>query len=132
MKISTRGRYSLRVMADIAKQGEGKYVPLKDIVERQGVSQKYAESIMADLSKAGIVDALHGKGGGYKLNRAPKDYSIAEILRVTEGDLAPISCLESDAPPCARAEQCETLSMWKKFYDLINEFFDHTTLSDLL
>ena len=132
MKISTRGRYSLRVMADLARQGEGKYVPLKDVVERQGVSQKYAESIMADLSKAGIVEGVHGKGGGYKLTKAPEDYSLGEILRVTEGDLAPITCLEQGAPPCERAERCETLAMWKKFYALINDFFDGTTLADIL
>jgi len=132
MKISTRGRYALRVMIDIAEHGSDSYIPLKDIVARQSISQKYLEGIMTDLVKAGLIDGLHGKGGGYKLNRAPDMYTIGDILRVAEGDLAPISCLEKNAPVCERAGECRTLPMWEKFYNLINEYFDGIKLSDLM
>ena len=132
MRISTRGRYALRVMIDIAEHGSDSYIPLKDIVARQSISQKYLEGIMTDLVKAGLIDGLHGKGGGYKLNRAPDMYTVGDILRVAEGDLAPISCLEKNAPVCERAGECRTLPMWEKFYDLINEYFDGIKLSDLM
>ena len=132
MKISTRGRYALRVMIDLAEHYSGNYIRLKDIVERQEISQKYLEGIMTDLSKAGLVEGQHGKGGGYKLNRAPADYSVGEILRITEGDLAPIACLEQDAAYCARAQECRTLPMWRKLYKLINDFFDGVSLADLM
>ena len=132
MKISTRGRYALRVMIDLAENYSGNYVRLKDIVERQQISQKYLESIMTDLSKAGMLDGQHGKGGGYKLNRAPEEITVGSILRITEGDLAPIACLEQDAERCLHAEECRTLPMWKKFYELINEYFDGVTLADLM
>ena len=132
MKISTRGRYALRVMIDLAEQRSGGYIRLKDIVDRQDISQKYLEGIMTDLSKAGMVEGQHGKGGGYKLNRAPEDYSVGEILRITEGDLAPIACLEKEASLCARAQECRTLPMWKKLYELINEYLDGVSLADLM
>ncbi len=132
MKISTRGRYALRVMVDLAEHNDGEFIPLKDIVTRQEVSQKYLESIMTDLSKAKVVDGLHGKGGGYRLNRTPEEYKVGEILRITEGDLAPIACLEEGAVPCARKEKCKTLPMWKKLNDMINDFFDGVTLADLM
>ena len=132
MKISTRGRYSLRVMIDLATMYCEEYIPLKDIAIRQEISLKYLESIMKDLSKAGIVDSLHGKGGGYKLNRPPKDYSVGEILRVTEGDLAPVACLDKNAPTCARVNECKTIKMWKDLYSLINDFFNGKTLEDLV
>lgn len=132
MKISTRGRYALRVMVDLAEHSGNGYVPLKEIVERQEVSQKYLEGIMTDLSKAGLVAAVHGKGGGYKLLRPSEDYSVGEILRVTEGDLAPISCLSSGAEKCNRAENCKTLPMWKKLYEMLNGFFDGVSLKDLM
>lgn len=132
MKISTRGRYSLRVMIDLAVHNDGTYIPLKDIVARQGVSQKYVESLMTDLSKAGVVDGQHGKGGGYKLNRAPEAYTVGEILRVTEGDLAPIACLAEDAAPCERADECKSLPVWKGLYAVINEYLDGVTLADLM
>ena len=131
MKISTRGRYALRVMVDLAENGEG-YIPLKDVAARQEISQKYLEGIMADLVKAGFVEGVHGKGGGYKLTKAPETYSIGEILRVTEGDLAPISCLGQNADGCERAAECRTLPMWKKLYGLVNDFFDGVTLVDLM
>ena len=132
MKISTRGRYALRVMVDLSEHSDGNYVPLKDIAVRQGVSQKYLESIMSDLSKADMFDVHNGKGGGYKLKRTPKEYTVGEILRITEGDLAPIACLEENAKVCPREKNCRTLPMWKNFYAMINDFFDGITLSDLM
>lgn len=131
MKISTRGRYALRVMIDLAEHFDGNYIPLKDVSERQEVSQKYLESIMLDLSKAKLVDGRHGKGGGYKLNRAPEEYTIFEILNITEGDLLPVSCLD-DADVCKRAGECRTLSLWKGFYKLIQDYFSGITLADLM
>ena len=132
MKISTRGRYALRVMIDLAEHSKEHYIPLKDIVARQEISQKYLEGIMTDLSKAGLLDGLHGKGGGYKLPRAPEDISVWEVLQVTEGDLAPIACLDAGASPCERASECRTLPMWEKFYALIRSFFDGVSLADLM
>ncbi|MBR5388775.1 MAG: RrF2 family transcriptional regulator [Clostridia bacterium] len=132
MKISTRGRYALRVMVDLAENGNGNLVPLKDIAARQGVSQKYLESIMTELSKADMFGVHNGKGGGYRLNRPPEEYTVGEILRVTEKDLAPVACLEKTASSCPREKSCRTLPMWKKFYELINGFFDGVTLSDLM
>lgn len=132
MKISTRGRYALRVMVDLAEHYGSAYIPLKEIAARQEISQKYLEGIMADLSKTDLLEGLHGKGGGYRLARAPEDYTVGEILRLTEGDLAPISCLEKGAAPCERANRCRTLSMWKNFYKTINAFFDGITLAELL
>ena len=135
MKVSTRGRYALRVMIDLAangETGEDKYIPLKDVVARQGVSQKYLEGIMTDLSKVGLIEGMHGKGGGYKLVRPAEKYTVGEILRVTEGDLAPISCLQEKAPPCERAAFCPTLPLWQGFYKMINDYFDGVTLADLI
>ena len=132
MKISTRGRYALRVMIDLADNLSANYIPLKDVATRQNISQKYLESIMTDLSKAGLVEGQHGKGGGYRLNRDPSEYTVGEILRVCEGDLAPVSCLEDGAKPCEMAGECRTLSMWKSFYEMINEFFDGRTLADFI
>ena len=131
MKISTRGRYAIRVLADMAEHASGEYIPLKDIAKRQDISQKYLEGIMLLLSKSGIVDGVHGKGGGYKLNRAPEDVTIGEILRVTEGSLAPVACLDGKTV-CPRAGACKTLGMWREFYDMINDFFDKRTLKDLM
>ena len=132
MKISTRGRYALRVMIDLAEHNSENYIPLKDIVARQDISQKYLEGIMTDLSKTDLLEGVHGKGGGYRLSRAPENYTVGEILRLTEGDLAPIACLEKCAPPCERAAGCRTLPMWRNFYVLINQYFDGITLADLL
>lgn len=132
MKISTRGRYAVRVLIDMAENYKGDYIPLKDIVKRQDVSQKYLEGIMLILSKNNIVEGVHGKGGGYRLKRLPEEITIGEILRVTEGSLAPVSCLEENAPPCNRTGECKTLSLWQEFYDLVNKFFDGKTLKDLM
>ncbi|MBR0050469.1 MAG: Rrf2 family transcriptional regulator [Firmicutes bacterium] len=129
--ISTRGRYALRVMIDLAEQDEEAYTPLKEVAERQRISKKYIEAIMTSLSKAGLVDAVHGKGGGYKLNRKPCEYTLGEILRVTERDLAPVACLEHGAAPCEYAKDCKTLPVWDKLNLMINEYLDGVTLEDL-
>lgn len=129
--ISTRGRYALRVMIDLAEQDEAAYTPLKEVAERQRISKKYIEAIMTSLSKAGLVDAVHGKGGGYKLNRKPCEYTLGEILRVTERDLAPVACLEHGAAPCEYAGNCKTLPVWDKLNLMINEYLDGVTLENL-
>jgi Rrf2 family protein len=105
---------------------------LKDISERQDISLKYLESITSALSKAGLIDGVHGKGGGYRLVRQPQDYRLSEILHATEGSLAPVACLGCDAKPCAREQICRTLPMWKKLYETVNEFFDGYTIADLM
>ena len=133
MVVSTRGRYALRVMIDIAEnQEEGKYIALKAIVERQGISQKYIESIMTELSKGGFLDAVHGKGGGYRLNRKPEDYKVSEILKVTEGEICPVSCPVCTGSTCPKSEGCRTLPMWQALYKEINEFFDSYTIANLM
>ena len=132
MLISTRGRYALRVLIDLAEYEEDGYTPLKDIAGRQDISQKYMESIMTMLSKYKLVEGVHGKGGGYRLNRSPKDYSVGEILRITEGTLAPVACLERDAQPCSRAADCRTLPLWDKLNDMITGYLDSVSLADLM
>lgn len=132
MMISTKGRYALRVMIDLAEHCNGEYIPMKDVVKRQQVSQKYVERIMTMLSKAGFVEAVHGKGGGYRLNRSPEEYIVGDILRLTEGSLAPVACLDCDAQECERADQCRTLPMWKDLNDKITDFFDGITIADLM
>jgi Rrf2 family protein len=107
-------------------------VPLKEIAEAEGISQKYLESIMTMLSKAGFVDAVHGKGGGYRLNRRPEDYTVGSILKLTEGSLAPVSCTTQGASACARSTCCQTLPMWERLEKMIDEFFEGITLADLL
>lgn len=130
--ITTRGRYALRVMLDLAEHaGEG-YIPMKEVAERQGISLKYLERIMPSLSKNKLVEGVHGKGGGYRLSRLPEEYSVGEILRLAEGELAPVACLECGAKPCDRREECKTISMWSKFYDMTNEYFDGITIADIL
>lgn len=130
--ISTRGRYALRVMIDLAEHGGGDFVPMKEVAARQEISLKYIERIMPLLTKENLVEGLHGKGGGYRLCRPPEDYSVGEILRITEGELAPVACLERGAKPCPRAAECRTLPMWKKYYAMTNEFFDGISIADLM
>ena len=130
--ISTKGRYALRVMIDLAEHCNGEYIPMKDVVKRQQVSQKYVERIMTMLSKANFVEAVHGKGGGYRLNRSPDEYIVGDILRLTEGSLAPVACLDCDAEACERADQCRTLPMWKELNNRITDFFDGITIADLM
>ena len=132
MIVSTKGRYALRVMLSFAQRSEGEYVPLKEIAEAEGISQKYLESIMTILSKAGFVDAVHGKGGGYRLNRKPEDYTVGSILKLTEGSLAAVSCTSQGAAACSRTTCCQTLPMWEKLEKMIDEFFEGITLADLL
>ena len=130
--ISTRGRYALRVMIDLAEHGGGDFVPMKEVAARQEISLKYIERIMPLLTKENLVEGQHGKGGGYRLCRPPEDYSVGEILRITEGELAPVACLERGAKPCPRAAECRTLPMWKKYYAMTNEFFDGISIVDLM
>ena len=131
MMISSKGRYALRVMLDLAEHGDGSYLPLRDIAQRQEISQKYLESIMAVLYKNALVDGQHGKGGGYRLNRPPQDYRVGDILRLTEGTLAPVACLESCAGPCDRAEKCRTRPMWSKLERMITDYLDSVSLAEL-
>ena len=130
--ISTRGRYALRVLIDLAEHCGNGYIPMKDVAERQGISLKYIEKIMPVLMKEKLIDGMHGKGGGYKLNRDPDNYVVGDILRLTEGDLAPVACLENSASPCEKAAECRTLPMWKEFHRITNEFFDGITIADLM
>ena len=132
MIVSTKGRYALRVMLCLAQRGDDAYIPLKEIAEAEEISQKYLESIMTTLSKAGFVDAVHGKGGGYRLNRKPEDYTVGSILKLTEGSLAPVSCTAQGAAACSRTTCCQTLPMWEKLEKMIDEFFEGITLEDLL
>ena len=132
MLISTKGRYALRVMIDLAEhQGEG-FIPLKAIAQRQGISEKYLESIMKLLVKAKLLNGLRGKGGGYQLTKAPEQYTAGSILRMTEESMAPVSCLESDAEACPRAAECRTLPLWKGLDKVINDYLDNFTLADLM
>lgn len=132
MLISTRGRYALRVLIDLAEHYNGGYIPMKDIANRQELSLKYLERIMPALSKSDLVEGVHGKGGGYRLAKPPEECKVGEILRLTEGDLAPVACLECGAKPCERAGECRTLPMWSEFNRIINQYFDGISLADLL
>lgn len=131
MIVSTRGRYALRVMIDLVEHQNDDRIPLKDISERNGISQKYLEAIMTLLSKNHFVDAVHGKGGGYKLNRKPEEYKVGEILRLTEGSLAPVACLEAGAEKCEKASYCRTLPLWTKLDSLVSGYLDSVSLADL-
>lgn len=130
--ITTRGRYALRVLIDLAEHNSGNYIPMKEIAARQGISLKYLEQIMPILMKNKIIDGASGKGGGYKLNRAPEKYVVGEILKLTEGDLAPVACLECNAERCDRTDQCRTLPMWKKYNELTQNYFNGITVADLM
>ena len=131
MIVSTKGRYALRVMIDLAENNNQDRIPLKEIADRQGISQKYIEAIMTILSKHGFVDAVHGKGGGYRLNKKPEDYRVGDILRLTEGSLSPVACLEAGAEECPRKAECRTLPMWTKLDELVEGYLDSVRLSDL-
>ena len=132
MIVSTKGRYALRVMVSFAQHPAGSYVPLKEIAEAEGISQKYLESIMTVLSKAGFVDAMHGKGGGYRLNRSAEEYTIGSILKLTEGSLSAVSCTTQGAAACSRSECCQAKPMWDRLDAMIDNFFEGITLADLL
>ena len=132
MIVSTKGRYALRVMLHFALNGSEQYIPLKEIAESEGISQKYLESIMTTLSKAGFVDAVHGKGGGYRLNRAPEEYTVGSILKLTEGSLAAVSCTSQGPAACSRSTCCQTKPMWEKLDAMIDGFLESVTLADLM
>lgn len=132
MLVSTRGRYALRIMLELGRHEGESCVPLPVIAENQQISEKYLESIVSVLAKARLVEGQRGKGGGYRLTRPLSECSVGEILRLTEGSLAPVSCLDGDTNACPRAGQCSTLPMWEKLDRLINGYLDSVRLSDLL
>ena len=132
MKVSTKGRYALRLMIDLAEHDSGDYIPLRDISERQGISVKYLEQIVTQLSRAGFLRSVRGAQGGYRLSRRPENYSVGEILRITEGDLAPISCLTDDTTRCPRQAECPTFDFWKGLHKVINDYVDSVSLDDLI
>ena len=132
MMISTRGRYALRVMTDLAEHPDAGYIPLRQIAQRQDISEKYLESILKALVHGGLLEGVRGKGGGYRLTRPAEQVTVGNILRLTEDSLAPVACLDASAPPCPRAAACRTLPMWKRLDTLINNFFDGVTLADLI
>ena len=130
--ISTKGRYSIRILLDLAEHRNGDFIPMKEVAGRQGISLKYIERLMPALKAAGLGESVHGIGGGYRLTREPEEYSLWEILELAEGDLAPVACLQPEAPVCQRADECRTLGVWQGFYDLTRDYFSRITLADLL
>ncbi len=132
MKISTKGRYAVRIMLDLAMNDDGEYIPIKNVAERQSVSVKYIEQIIILLSRAGYVKSIRGNKGGYKLAYSPKDYTIGMILRCVEGSLTPVSCLDDKVNQCPRAKECLTLPLWIKLNKAINDVVDNTTLQDVI
>lgn len=132
MMISTKGRYVLRVMIDMAEHQSEGYVPLKEIAARQEISEKYLESIVKTLVREGILTGLRGKGGGYRLNVSPEQCTVGRVLRLTEGSLAPVACLEQGSPVCQKAAECRTISMWKGLDEVINKYLDGYTIADLM
>jgi len=132
MMISTKGRYALRVMIDLAEHEGGGPIPLKEIAQRQEISEKYLESILKALVREGLLKGFRGKGGGYCLTRPPEAYTVGDILRLTEDSLAPVACLEGDGTACSRAAECRTLPLWRRLDDLIGGFFDSVTLAELM
>lgn len=131
MIVSTRGRYALRVLLDLCNGDPDAFVPMKEIAKREGISVKYMEQIMPVLVKNGLVEAVHGKGGGYRLGVKPSECRVGDVLRLTEGGLAPVACLSCGAEPCKRYADCKTIGMWSEFNRITNEYFDGITLSDL-
>ena len=130
--VSTRGRYALRVLVDLAEQDSDRYVTLREIAERQEISEKYLESIAKELVKAGFLDGLRGKGGGYRLGRSAEDLKVLDILQAMEGTLAPVACLEDGAKPCSRASACRTLPLWEGLNKVVREYLGHYTVQDLV
>lgn len=132
MLVSTKGRYALRVLIDLAQQPREAYVPLKEIAQRQDISEKYLESILRILVKANVLAGVRGKGGGYRLNAPPEEHSVGSILLLTEESLAPVSCLGKEVIDCDRASTCPTLSMWKGLHELIQNYLNDITIADLV
>ena len=130
--ISTRGRYSIRILLDLAEHGNGEFIPMKEVAARQGISLKYIERMMPVLKTGGLVDSLHGIGGGYRLTKEPSEVTLWDILILAEGDLAPVSCLQENAAVCERAAACRTLPVWEDHYKLTKDYFRGITLEDLM
>lgn len=132
MLISTKGRYALRVIVDMAEHQTEGYLPLKEIAQRQEISEKYLESILKVLVQNNILVGLRGKGGGYRLVRPPEQYTVGNILRLTEGSLAPVACLNQGPQQCPRVAQCRTLPMWRKLDQIVNDYLESVTIADLM
>lgn len=132
MTISSKGKYALRVLIDLAEHDNGSYIPMKIVAARQGLPLKYLEHILPTLKQNHIVEGMHGKGGGYRLTRKPEAYTVGEILRLVEGNLSPVSCLECGTESCRQADQCRTAAMWKNLNSMIDGYFDGITLKDLM
>ena len=132
MLISSRGRYALRVMIDLAEHDNGGYIPMKEVAQRQDISLKYLERILPILVSAKLIEGIHGKGGGYRLTKKPEEYRIGDVLRLTEGDLAPVACLECNADKGRRTAECRTLPMWMELNRRVNDYLDSVTIADLM
>ena len=132
MMVSTRGRYALRVIIDLAENGNDGYIPMREVASRQEISLKYLERIMPLLVSENLVEGVHGKGGGYRLSKDPASVTIGQVLRITEGDIAPVACLECDAEECSRIADCRTLPMWSELNSRINDYLDNVTIADLM
>ena len=132
MIISTRGRYALRVMIDLAEHSDGNYIPMKDVAERQNISLKYLEKILPPLSKSNYIVGVHGKGGGYRLTKKPSEYTAFDILNVTEGSLCPVSCIDCGKDACPRIDGCRTYPMWQKLNDIVSDYLKSVTIEDLM
>lgn len=132
MKISTKGRYAIRLMLDLAVHNEDGYISIKTIAQRQGISEKYLEQIIKMLSKHNYVESIRGSQGGYKLTKSPEEYTVGDILRVTEGSLAPVACLDDDENSCENCMDCVTLEIWQKILDSVNQVVDSITLQELV
>ena len=132
MKISTKGRYAVRLMLDVAVYGADKNVSMRDVAERQNISMKYLEQIVSQLAKVGYLKSIRGAQGGYRLTKKPSEYTIGDILRTTEGVLSPVACLDDEVNQCPRAGQCPTIYFWQGLYDTLNNYVDSVTLEDLI
>lgn len=132
MMISTRGRYALRVMIDLAEHSDGGYIPMKEVAQRQNISLKYLERILPALAKNQFIEGVQGKGGGYRLTRDPSEYSIRDILHLAEGDIVPVACLSCNAEPCERLVDCRTKPMWDELNQIIQNYLSGVSLADLM
>ena len=132
MKISTKGRYALRLMVDLARHKESGFIALKDVAERQNISKKYLEQIVPVLNGSGLLITNRGNKGGYKLSKPASEYTVGDILRITEGSIAPVSCLETEVNYCDRKDCCQTLFVWEGLYNVVNEYLDGITVQDIL
>lgn len=132
MKISAKGRYALRLMIDLAEHNTGEFIALKDVSARQDISMKYLEQIITPLSKAGYLKSTRGPQGGYRLMKEAKQYTVGDIIRVMEGKLAPVACLDQEPNECGRMDECATIDFWQGLYDVINQYVDSVTLEDLV